>query len=240
MIHKQNYCAKRCISSRSSSTTSRSSSPSSASISSVSRSPSPRSTSANESINDETLVESYNTISSTNKNIKIVKETQNTDQASEKPSDNIQLVKSIIYQCNSCLFQTDKKSIMNRHSRVHLAQKRKQMEEPNDLNKINNQKSSHATNKLGESSKISGTQSVEKSIKSDNMAPGINSSTVNDKSQSYCTDCDIQFSSITTFQHHRNNYCQKYKTIEAIVPVDMISNNKLNQESNYTQEKVSN
>ena len=109
------------------------------------------------------------------------------------------LIKSVIYQCNSCLFQTDKKSIMNRHSRVHLAQKRKAMEEPKTAGvvaaQVEEEKSPATT--------------VEK--------------------QSYCTDCDIQFSSVNTFQHHRNNYCQKYKTIEAIVPLDQVAG---------TQEKV--
>ena len=61
--------------------------------------------------------------------------TNNNNTKEEKTSiissdvNGLQLVKSVIFQCNSCLFQTDKKSIMNRHSRVHLAQKRKAMEE---------------------------------------------------------------------------------------------------------------
>lgn len=58
-------------------------------------------------------------------------------------------------------------------------------------------------------------RSIEKS--------GVASAEEQSKLKSYCTDCDIQFSSVTTYQHHRNNYCQKYKTIEAIVPLDKAS-----------------
>ena len=62
-------------------------------------------------------------------------------------------------------------------------------------------------------------------INDDSSSSISTSSAQNDKSMSYCKDCDIQFSSIKTYQHHRNNYCQKYKTIESVVPVDVTNAN---------------
>lgn len=131
---------------------------------------------------------------------------------------------------------------MNRHSRVHLAQKRKQMEESSTGN---NSSSADFT----VSSSSSSTQNVSASCSSAlmnnsnqgvNLAGSVNSSSSssaavvsNDRSKSYCKDCDIQFSSIKTYEHHRNNYCQKYKTIEAVVPVE-VSSSSNNSASNPT------
>jgi hypothetical protein len=117
-------------------------------------------------------------------------------------TQNVQLLKSVIFQCNNCLFQTDKKSIMNRHSRVHLPQKRKQMEENVNAASNNNSLSTDQSESL--------------------LLPDSLETAQNDKTKAYCKECDIQFSSIKTFLHHRNNYCQKYKTIEAIVPVEVV------------------
>lgn len=62
-------------------------------------------------------------------------------------------------------------------------------------------------------------------INDDSSSSISTSSAQNDKTMSYCKDCDIQFSSIKTYQHHRNNYCQKYKTIESVVPIDVSNAN---------------
>lgn len=109
---------------------------------------------------------------------------------SNDSAGNVKLMKSIMYQCNHCLFQTDKISIMNRHSRVHLPQKRKQMEE------------------LSSSSNADNSQPVD-----------VNDTAGKSVGVSYCKECDIQFSSVKTYLHHRNNYCQKYKTIESVIQV---------------------
>lgn len=127
----------------------------------------------------------------------------NANKSNDYPikKQHVQMVKSIVYQCNSCLFQTDKKSLMNRHSRVHLADKRKSMEDCTDAtNELNNNKKSNIIELINTVTNYEdNTKKVEKS---------------------YCSDCDIQFSSVNTYQHHRNNYCQKYKTIEAVVTVE--------------------
>ena len=119
---------------------------------------------------------------------------------------DIQLLKSVIYQCNNCLFQTDKKSIMNRHSRVHLPQKRKQMEMQQTDSASSPSAAFMQTNKNGSSSLSTAKATMEDD---------------NENNTTYCRDCDIQFSSVKTYMHHRTNYCQKYKTIEAIVPVEV-------------------
>lgn len=229
MIHKKNYCSKRhCSKSpRSSSNTSKSSSSRSPSNSSHSSSPSPNrspSTSEGTSNNDSThSKETKSTIS--NKKSKINEsgcESSNfSDTESREENTGVRLVKSVIYQCNSCMFQTDKKSIMNRHSRVHLAQKRKSMEDLLENNNCDLTGSESGSNKIqkfdiNNNSKL---RDVERPIEKS----GIASADEQSKLKSYCTDCDIQFSSVTTYQHHRNNYCQKYKTIEAIVPMDKAS-----------------
>lgn len=110
---------------------------------------------------------------------------------------------------------------MNRHSRVHLAQKRKSMEDLLENNNCDLTGSESGSNKIqkfdiNNNSKL---RDVERPIEKS----GIASADEQSKLKSYCTDCDIQFSSVTTYQHHRNNYCQKYKTIEAIVPMDKAS-----------------
>lgn len=112
---------------------------------------------------------------------------------------------------------------MNRHSRVHLAQKRKQMEELSTVENTTNSSvlSSKKPNLINESP-ITAAAAV---INDDSSSSISTSSAQNDKSMSYCKDCDIQFSSIKTYQHHRTNYCQKYKTIESVVPVDVTNAN---------------
>jgi hypothetical protein len=133
---------------------------------------------------------------------------------SSSSESNIQLVKSVLYQCNSCLFQTDKKVIMNRHSRVHLPQKRKAMEElqtPINITTLNVLKNDQTT------------PPPPKTPPPPPSTIRLTNSNDNQHNKSYCKDCDIQFSSINTYQHHRNNYCQKYKTIEAVVPIESTS-----------------
>ena len=197
-IHKQNYCSKRHQASSRSTSTSSSKRSSSNCSSNTSRS---RSASNDEKANTTKINSNKPHTKQCNEQIEKSLSIQSANRMEENKQElttSMPLIKSVIYQCNSCLFQTDKKSIMNRHSRVHLAQKRKAMEEPNKP--------------VVEPA----TQVEEK------KSPTV-------EKQSYCTDCDIQFSSINTFQHHRNNYCQKYKTIEAIVPLDQLTG---------TQEKV--
>lgn len=71
---------------------------------------------------------------------------------------------------------------------------------------------------------VSLSTSTPQALNNSNQAVNIATAVVaNDRSKSYCKDCDIQFSSIKTYEHHRNNYCQKYKTIEAVVPVEVTS-----------------
>ena len=136
-----------------------------------------------------------------------------TTTNSSQSLNNIQLFKSVIYQCNNCLFQTDKKTAMNRHSRVHLAQKRKQMEELQQPAAVQNKSSTPSITTPPDTS--ANILQAQKTIAIPDLLNN------NDKSKSYCKDCDIQFSSIKTYQHHRNNYCQKYKTIESVVPIEM-------------------
>jgi len=163
---------------------------------------------------------SINQDSNNNNDNNNTKEEKTSTISTTDGDDGLQLVKSVIFQCNSCLFQTDKKSIMNRHSRVHLAQKRKAMEESTPLaaaaaaptpstptTTINN--SIDKLNSFSSSSSTTTTTTTD----SDN----------NEDLLSYCKDCDIKFSSTTTYQHHRNNYCQKYKTIEAILPIQSVN-----------------
>jgi hypothetical protein len=122
-----------------------------------------------------------------------------------KSLNGVQLVKVDMYQCNYCLFQTDKKSAMNKHSRVHLPQKRKEMEESSPTSPSNQCTTSSVSSLLNKET---------------------------DMTNSYCSECDIHFSSMKTFLHHRNNYCQKFKTIESIVPLEMTT--KANIESTTT------
>jgi hypothetical protein len=126
----------------------------------------------------------------------------------EKNLNDINQIKNVIYQCNSCLFQTDKKSIMNKHSRVHLPQKRKAMEESTLQNNNNNSLSDSSEKFLTENN-----QSLQNLV-TNYLSDKQNDDTLNEKTNSYCKDCDIQFSSMKTYLHHRNIYCQKYKTIE--------------------------
>lgn len=144
---------------------------------------------------------------------RILSDSSSTNENYPKKEQHVQMVKSVVYQCNNCLFQTDKKSLMNRHSRVHLADKRKTMEDcVNESNEL-----------------------TKKSIKIEQQDPQRLKPSNNEESQkSYCNDCDIQFSSVSTYQHHRNNYCQKYKTIEAVVSVDQ-SNTTKNDEKKVSQ-----
>ncbi len=110
---------------------------------------------------------------------------------------------------------------MNRHSRVHLAQKRKSME---DL--LENNNSDLSSNESGSSKIPKLDNHQEDKVHTEKLAHESKLLTMsNHKKQSYCTDCDIQFSSVSTYQHHRNNYCQKYKTIEAILPLDKANGN---------------
>lgn len=143
-------------------------------------------------------------------------------------SSSVQLLKSVIYQCSYCLFQTDKKSAINRHSRVHLPQKRKQMEE---------ESSSSSLTKTDSSESLITRDSIKS--KSPILSPV--SSDVNDKTKSYCKDCDIQFSSLKTYQHHRDNYCQKYKTIESVVSVEAtVKDNENESNENRTNFETNN
>lgn len=182
MTHKQNYCSKRHQTPRSSSP----SSSSDTSSRSLSTSPTRLPLNSNESDSDDK-----------SENNKLETKFSNIDI--EKKDDQTQLIKSVIYQCNSCLFQTDKKSIMNRHSRVHLAQKRKAMEESSATQQNEQVNKQPLINKRNES---------------------------NNEHISYCKDCDISFSSTVTYQHHRDNYCQKYKTIEAVVALEKSTDSK--------------
>lgn len=88
---------------------------------------------------------------------------------------------------------------MNKHSRIHLPQKRKAMEEAplNDLE-------------------------ANANVSIDSIKSNVEQFDTKSKAQSgsYCSECDIQFSSLKTFLHHRNNYCQKFKTI--VIPVDLV------------------
>ena len=210
MTHKQNYCSKRRnVQSRSSSSSSSDDDDESSSSASSSsddihssrspnNSPSPLPTSDRSSKSDpnQTPLPNYTKYVMNQNNSNVNSNTSNNDNINNNKL--VKMIKSITYQCNSCLFETDKKSIMNRHSRVHLPQKRKAMEELCDTPKLNE---------------------VNPDI---TRPPAVTPSTspTTDKSKSYCKDCDIQFSSITTYQHHRNNYCQKYKTIESFIPLD--------------------
>ncbi len=186
--HKQNYCSKRV----SLSTITENFSPSSSSFSS--RTCSPVSSSSTSQASNELK----SPVGSCNKDRK---EKRVHEQSNDHVNSNqYQLLKSVIYQCNSCVFQSDKKSIMNRHSRIHLPLKRKQMEE----------------------SCISPQIFIEPTL--NQTSPG--SSTVNqsyefnDDLDSFCRECDIQFSSFKTFRHHRLNYCQKYKAIESMIKIE--------------------
>ena len=132
-----------------------------------------------------------------------------------------QLVKSYIFQCNSCSFQTDKKSLMNKHSRVHLPLKRKAMEESSAELRGDETSESNPAHDNDEADHAEGVKSASVQETQRNLLnkPQLNLLAL-DKTKAYCQECEIQFSSIHTFMHHRNNYCQKYKTIEAIVPVE--------------------
>jgi hypothetical protein len=125
-------------------------------------------------------------------------------QPIENCKDSLSLVKTEIYQCNHCLFTTDKKALMNKHSRVHLPQKRKAMEDFNNS---------------GVNSKEIKIEDDDESDQTSGKKPNQVVSTPN-QNQSYCTECEIRFSSMKTFLHHKTHYCQKYKTIEAVVPAD--------------------
>ncbi|CAF0885033.1 unnamed protein product [Brachionus calyciflorus] len=138
-------------------------------------------TSSTDSSSSSSSSSSDESSSSNSRSSSPINKTQNNESNS-----NIHLLKSVMYQCSMCTFQSDKKSAMNRHSRIHLPQKRKQMEE--------------STN-----GKM--TEPIDNDI--------------NDKEKSYCKECDIHFSSIKTYLHHRNNYCQKYKTIESVMPIQV-------------------
>ncbi len=233
MTHKQNYCSSRR---QTSSTRSSSVSSSSTRSSSVSPSrPSLCSTDDQNSTSSESD-EKPNKLETKFSNIEIENKQDKQERTQVKPtspvslsgsttaaitqnSDNqMQLVKSVIFQCNSCLFQTDKKSIMNRHSRVHLAQKRKAMEESSSTVVPTSSPS-------GSADLIKENLTAIKRIKNDcteetSKKNEIKKEEEEEATNSYCKDCDIKFSSASTYQHHRNNYCQKYKTIEAVVALD--------------------
>jgi len=174
-----------------------------------------------------------------------VQNNRNDEQLCQKT--DVQLMKSTLYQCNSCLFQTDKKSIMNRHSRVHLAQKRKSMERLCSDNSYNynveesklkkfplSDETTSCTFQQQEQLKILNKSEIGEKKDQNDSKPDSN------QNHSYCSDCDIQFSSIITFQHHRSNYCQKYKTIEAIVHVDLKNGNKMINHGSIIQESSNN
>ncbi len=220
MIHKQNYCSKRLLISSASSESY------SSSNSSRSNSRSPNRTTSDDTNNQNDIKQLKKQAQA---QIRIENSFGQNSYNEERSSNrtDVQLVKSTIYQCNSCLFQTDKKSIMNRHSRVHLAQKRKSMESfSSDQNsnadelkpRQNSQDQEEITSVV-----IQKQCDILKNFGNSELKEQKDSKPNDSQNQSYCSDCDIQFSSISTFQHHRSNYCQKYKTIEAIVPVDLVN-----------------
>ena len=159
-------------------------------------------------------------------------------------SNGVQLLKSVAYQCNYCLFQTDKKTAMNKHSRVHLPQKRKEMEElAQSLSQSPTQQHQSAFSTFASKTSLLGQPDLSSFKESDTLkteAQAVSTSELsNDKTQSYCADCDIQFSSMKTFLHHRNNYCQKFKTIESIVPVEVATSNAVDKSAKVsTLEKL--
>ena len=174
--------------------------------------------------------------------------------ANEAKNENreVHLLKSIMYQCNYCLFQTDKKSAMNKHSRVHLPQKRKEMEEMAASACSPNSISSSRVNMEPDEQRLAGKhlsrlddqqEQNKYAHNQEQTKQQQNAADLNDRTKSYCSDCDIQFSSMKTYLHHRNNYCQKFKTIEAIVPVELSSNKpsmpaeKINNEKFNTKPK---
>jgi hypothetical protein len=202
-MHKLNYCSKRVQSNDeidASKERSRSSS-----ISKKSRSNSPQSNTFS-NIVDENETNNHFEIKNECNFVNPETNYENNEFERDKSSDNVNQTKNVIYQCNSCLFQTDKKSIMNKHSRVHLPQKRKAMEEST----LQNNNSLSDDYKKNENENI---QILKNTIQS-NLSDKQNDVTSNEKTNSYCKDCDIQFSSMKTYLHHRNIYCQKYKTIE--------------------------
>jgi hypothetical protein len=142
----------------------------------------------------------------------------------ENRNDPSTLVKTEIYQCNHCLFTTDKKALMNKHSRVHLPQKRKAME---DLNSSHGAKEAKPDDHIDED---------HDRLRQHDTNPN-QILTTQSKNQSYCTECEIQFSSMKTFLHHKTHYCQKYKTIEAVLPAceqQQQTTKQLDMELNHT------
>ena len=137
---------------------------------------------------------------------------------------------------------------MNKHSRVHLPQKRKEMEEMAASASSPNSISSSRANMEPDEQRLAGNylsrpdekQEQSKCAHSQEQTKQQNASDSNDRTKSYCSDCDIQFSSMKTYLHHRNNYCQKFKTIEAIVPVELSSNKPSMPAEKLNNEKFNN
>lgn len=206
--HKLNYCSKRVQSSSEKDDSKERTRSSSGSK--TSRSNSPQSIKMNI---DGSESETNNQIEIKDQSISKNSEKviENNEMDKEKNSQDINQTKTVIYQCNSCLFQTDKKSNMNKHSRVHLPQKRKAMEE-STLQNNNNNIGLNDTNNLVQNENIQCLKQENKQTFS--IADKQNDIKPTEINDSYCKDCDIQFSSMKTYLHHRNNYCQKYKTIE--------------------------
>ena len=137
----------------------------------------------------------------------------------QQQNDFLNLVKTEIYQCSYCTFTTDKKCSINKHSRVHLAQKRKAMEELYNSNKemceVNNDNTiistiNHNINNNKPLIKLKEKKHIDIEKQSENTK--VSSSLIinlNDRNQTYCNECEIQFSSLKTFMHHKKHYCQK-------------------------------
>jgi hypothetical protein len=98
---------------------------------------------------------------------------------------------------------------MNKHSRIHLSQKRKEMEEAPTY-----------------STSITNETDLEKS----NILQNVSDQKYSKTLESFCKECDIKFSSVKTYNHHRMNYCQKYKTLESLTPIEINKKNSRNQE----------
>ena len=158
----------------------------------------------------------------------------------DEHNDMLNLVKTEIYQCSYCTFTTDKKCTINKHSRVHLAQKRKAMEELNssskdlkDTNENKNIDTSSSSNSYCPKKlfiKVKDKKSNDFDNQGEQVAkmPTSRTSSLN---QTYCNECEIQFSSMKTFMHHKTHYCQKYKTIEAVLPQTVLSPSSNNAKS---------